>query len=194
MTMTTQNQNQTISTMRFWRNAAIVLAFTVIAVNLCFIIVSESTNPGLVNTSYNEYGTKQYLMDVQHRDQLQRGWKMDLDIPENMVSGKKYTLVLRARNADQLPILGGRAELACYRPSDVNMDAFFELKQSPDNPGEYFAEVKLDELGTWDINLLFEHDNKKHIAHQRVNIVSELKQTHTTTSSLEQIVNMLTGK
>ena len=145
---------------RGWAYAGLGLAAVVLTVNIGFVLTSAMTNPGLVNEHYEEYGNKQYLIDARYRDQMERGWHLDLQLPPAWQADGVNTITLTALDKEMNPILGGRAEIAAYRPSDIHKDIYWELLEDRSSPGTYLAEVSLPDVGTWDLNLLFKYKDK----------------------------------
>jgi len=177
-----------------WRNpwilACIGLFLTVVTVNLGFVMVSSSSDPGLVTEEYYKYGMQQNKQDKMFRKQLERGWQVDLSMPADIEPGKAFDMQVNALNKQGDPISGGRMELVFYRPSDASQDISIALKEVSN--GNYVASVTLPAVGIWDINLLFESEGEKHSLRRRVRVGDEVESIskHTT---LDKIVKWLSN-
>jgi nitrogen fixation protein FixH len=171
-----------------WVRACIGLLLTVVMVNLGFVMVSSSSNPGLVTEEYYKYGMQQNKQDKMFRKQIERGWQVDLSMPVEVEPGKAFDLQVNALNKQGEPVSGGRMELICYRASDASQDITIALKEISN--GKYAASVTLPVVGIWDINLLFESGGEQHSVGRRIRIGkdSESISKHTT---LDNIVNWL---
>jgi hypothetical protein len=176
---------------RRWAYAGLGLAGVVLAVNVGFILASTMTNPGLVNQHYDQYGSKQYLIDARYRDQMERGWHLDLQLPPQWRVRNSNTITLTATDKAMKPILGARAEIAVYRPSDIDKDVYLELNEDHSRPGTYLAELALPMEGTWDLNLLFKYKDKSYLLHKRVSAKGPNGAKHHR-SLLEKIVTLVT--
>ena len=110
-----------------WVLAALFMFVTVVSVNVTFIFLSTSTNPGLVTEEYLKYGMQQNEFEIQSREQITRGWEIDLKLPESSTQLKPYEVIVNARKNDGSPLTGAQVELACYRPSDANEDVSFDF-------------------------------------------------------------------
>ena len=53
-----------------WVMAALIMLVTVVSVNVTFIFLSTSTNPGLVTEEYMKYGLQQNEFEIQSREQI----------------------------------------------------------------------------------------------------------------------------
>ena len=177
-----------------WVLAALVMLVTVVSVNMTFIFLSTSTNPGLVTEEYMKYGLQQNEFEIQSREQIARGWKVDLKLPQSVTQLIPYEVVVDARNKDGSPLMGAQVELACYRPSDANQDVSFDLIERTDKPGEYTGMVTLPLSGVWDINMLLVKDGQRHLKAERVKLLRSegAKDKPSEPSPLETVVDFLT--
>jgi nitrogen fixation protein FixH len=167
---------------------------TVVSVNMTFIFLSTSTNPGLVTEEYMKYGLQQNDFEIQSREQISRGWVVDLKIPKLATRSLPYEVVVDAREKDGSPLKGAKVELACYRPSDAQQDISFELLERSDKPGEYTGMVTLPLSGVWDINMLLVKDGQRHLKAKRVQILRAEgdKDESAEPSPLEKVVDFFT--
>jgi len=172
-----------------WGYAAIGLAATVLLVNITFAVLSSSTNPGLVTEEYQKYGLQQYTMDVQMREQEKRGWKVNLKIP-SLVENQKAKIILNVNDEKDVPVQNAKAELVFYRPSDSSLDQYYVLTENKEKSGEYSALVLLTQKGTWDVNLLVDHQGVRHTLANRIQVIENGSKPKQATL-LEKIVNYL---
>jgi nitrogen fixation protein FixH len=154
-----------------WALAALLMFITVVSVNMTFVFLSTSTNPGLVTEEYMKYGLQQNEFEIQSREQTTRGWKVDLFIPTTAKQSIPYKVVVNARKNDGSPLTGAQVELGCYRPSDANQDVSFDFIERTDKPGEYTTMVTLPLPGVWDFNTLLVLNGERHLQTKRVNLL-----------------------
>ncbi len=177
-----------------WVLAALVMLVTVVSVNMTFIFLSTSSNPGLVTEEYMKYGLQQNEFEIQTREQIARGWQIDLKLPQSATQLVPYEVVVTAREKDGSPLIGAKVELACYRPSDANQDVSFDLVERSDKPGEYAGMVTLPLSGVWDINMLLVKDGERHLKAERVKILrgEGAEDQPSEPSPLEKVVDFFT--
>ena len=177
-----------------WVLAALIMLVTVVSVNMTFIFLSTSTNPGLVTEEYLKYGLQQNEFEIQSREQIARGWQIDLKLPPSATQLIPYEVVVVARKKDGSPLMGARVELACYRPSDAKQDISFDLKERAVKPGEYAGIVTLPLSGVWDINMLLVKDDQRHLKAERVKILrgEGVENQPSEPSPLEKVVDFFT--
>lgn len=181
-----------------WRNpwvmAALIMLVTVVSVNVTFIFLSTSTNPGLVTEEYMKYGLQQNEFEIQSREQITRGWQVNLNVPKSATRSVPYEVVVVAHTKDGSALTGAQVELACYRPSDAQQDISFDLIERTEKPGEYAGMVTLPLSGVWDINMLLVKDGQRHLKAQRVQILRAEgdKDESSEPSSLEKVVDFFT--
>ncbi len=154
-----------------WIRACIGLFLTVMLVNFSFVMVSSNTSPGLVTEEYYKYGMQQNKQDKMFRKQVERGWQVELSMPDEIEAGKVFDMQVNVLNKQGDPISGGRMELVCYRPSDADKDISIALKEVSN--GRYATPVTLSDIGIWDINLLFESGGEKHSLSRRIHVGNE---------------------
>jgi nitrogen fixation protein FixH len=171
-----------------WVRFCIGILLTVVVINLGFVIVSATSNPGLVTEEYYRYGIQQNRIDKMYRKQLDRGWQVEMTLPAKIEPHTAFDVKVTAMDKQGTPISGARSELVAYRPSDADQDATIELREV--SKGNYAASLNLPSIGIWDINLLFESEGEKHSLRQRIHVGSESdsKGNH---STLDNIVNWL---
>lgn len=156
-----------------WVRACIGLLLTVVMVNIGFVMVSSSSDPGLVTEEYYKYGMQQNKQDKMFRRQVERGWQLALSMPDEIEPGNAFDMQVNVMNKQGEPVSGGRMELACYRPSDASQDITIALKEVSN--GNYAASVTLPAVGIWDVNLLFESEGEKHTLRRRVSVGDEVE-------------------
>jgi len=169
--------------------AGIGLAVIVLLVNISFAVLSSSTNPGLVTEEYQKYGLQQYTMETQMREQEKRGWHVKLKIPP-LLEQQNTMVILDVKDENNQAVANAKAELVFYRPSDSSLDQYYELTEDKLNKGTYSTQVNLSKKGTWDVNLLVDHNGTRHTLGERIQVIDKNPQPKKPTL-LEKIVNIL---
>ncbi len=126
---------------------AIVFVFLV---NLGFIITAIVTNPGLVDKNYYERGRdleREFITVRKTRERL--GWQMTLNAVHKPVINEPARYTFKVVDREGRPVIGDRAELRAYRPSDADSDFRTEMRQIA--PGVYSAELVFPLKGIWDL-------------------------------------------
>ena len=172
-----------------WAYAAIGLAAVVLMVNITFVVLSSSTNPGLVTKEYQKYGLQEYKWDAQMREQEKRGWKVNLKIPP-LVEKQSAQVILDLKDHQNVPVHQAKAELIFYRPSDSTLDQTYELTEDKTHQGVYSTSVNISQKGTWDVNLLIDHQGTRHTIGNRIQVIDS-DPTPKKPTLLEKIVNIL---
>lgn len=177
-----------------WVLAALLMLIIVVSVNMTFIFLSSSSNPGLVTEEYMKYGLQQNEFEIQSREQIARGWQVGLKFPNVIMSASPFEVVVNARKKDGSLLTGARVELACYRPSDAQQDISFELKERTNKKGEYTGMVTLPLSGVWDVNMLLELEGERHVMAERLKLLrgKDDKSLPPEPSTLEKVVDFLT--
>jgi nitrogen fixation protein FixH len=173
-----------------WLLALLGMFIVVLSVNVTFVTLSTETNPGLVTNEYEKYGLQENRMAVLHRKQVARGWQLDLGLPAKWTVAQATPVTLAVTDHKGIPLGGARAEIKCFRPSDATKDSTFEFIEQK-TPGQYKTNIKLDEPGVWDLDLLLEKNGEKHILTQRVTVDIASQHRHKR-SFLDKIVRFLT--
>ena len=87
-----------------WVRACIGLLLTVMMVNLGFVMISSSTDPGLVTEEYYKYGMQQNKQDKMFRKQVERGWQVDLSMPVTIEPGKAFDMQVEVLDKQGKPV------------------------------------------------------------------------------------------
>lgn len=158
----------------------------IFTVNYAFFSVGINTSPGLVTEEYYKYGMQQNKFDTQFRTQSARGWQVQLDVANAWQAGVSNVIAVTVLDKAGKPLSGGLAEITAYRPSDSKADIVLQLRES--KAGVYQTAITLPMKGIWDLNVLFTHQDEKHMLNQRVSIAGDGKDEP---STLEKIVNFI---
>jgi len=172
-----------------WAYAGIGLVLVVLLVNITFAVLSSATNPGLVTKEYQKYGLQEHVWDAQMREQVKRGWKVNLKIPP-LVEKQSAQVILDLKDQHNEPVHEAKAELVFYRPSDSALDQYYELTEDKMHQGVYSTSVNLSQKGTWDVNLLIDHKGTRHTMGNRIQVIDS-DPTPKKPTLLEKIVNIL---
>lgn len=160
-----------------WVIAFILMAVIVVSVNILFIVASLVSNPGLVTNNYTKYGLQQYQMEERLREQSQRGWQVELRLPEQIQPYSEVPVSLHVRDRQGEAVDNARAEVTFFRPSDASQDLRFDFHSLHDQAGIYQTSIQLPVGGVWDMNILIERDAEQHVLHQRLVIYNNRKTT-----------------
>lgn len=173
-----------------WLWAGVALAIVVVTVNVIFVLVAQTTNPGLVTEEYVKHGQHQHLLDAQYRAQSQRGWDVSVNLPLELHSGTTTEAHVIARDHSGAALTGGRVEMISFRPSDASQDRGLEFSEDSETPGRYSSALIVPAPGVWDISILFESRGEKFLLNRRV-LIDPPPGYVRRTSALERIVSLL---
>lgn len=130
-----------------WIRAWIGLILVVLAVNLTFVYLAISTNPGLVSDDFYDRG-QHYEQTLATRLAKDPGWTTALDIPDDLRPGEPATIrVILVDKAGQ-PVTPDGVTFYAYRPSDKRRD--FTVPMVEEGKGRYAARVTFPLFGAWD--------------------------------------------
>ena len=154
-------------------NPWIIGWFGLVAVFLCvnalFIVLANTSNPGLVVDNYYEQG-RQYeknaikLLDAQNRLQ----WLSKLDVPEQIIQGIPGNYRFNIVDARGLPLKDANVKLVAYRPSNANAD--FNANFQSVAPGNYQTSLSFPLPGIWDLNISVQRGEDRIETVQRVSV------------------------
>lgn len=153
-----------------WVIGWIALVVIVLAVNVTFVTLAVTTNPGLVDKDYYEKG-RNFENNVQKQIAARNalGWTGRLDISKEM--GRNQPSPVRFSIVDDkgMPMSGLKVALINYRPSDANADFTSEMKEF--SPGQYETTVSYPLKGLWEVTLRVNHqDQQFDMVTRRINI------------------------
>jgi len=134
-----------------WRNPWVLgwigLVITVLGVNLTFVWLAVTTNPGLVSEDYYDRG-QHYEHTLASRLAKDPGWTMRPDFPDDARPGETTTVrVVLVDRAGQ-PVNPDQVTFYAYRPSDKGRD--FSVPMVAEGLGRYQARVTFPLFGAWD--------------------------------------------
>ena len=122
----------------------------VLAVNIGLILLSRSSNPGLVDKNYYDHGRdfeRNVLKNIAARESL--GWETRLEIPERIVMAQPTLLRFTVVNNQGLPLSDAEVIVTAYRPADAAADFIVPLHAVAS--GRYQADISFPLKGTWDL-------------------------------------------
>ena len=155
-----------------WLIALVSLIVIVVLVNITFITLAITTNPGLVTDDYYEKG--RHFEDTVIKRATARqslGWSYSADFPVQPVINQAHTYRFTIVDKAGVPLSHADAILKAYRPSDANAD--FAVAMSEPNPGMYEAEIRFPLKGTWDITIQISHGQDDYDFTRRASVVTE---------------------
>ena len=150
-----------------WVIGWLVVVAVFLLVNGVFIVLSVTTNPGLVVENYYEQGRQyeQHAVELLAARQALR-WETKLDVPEQVWVNKTDTYRFSVVDARGLPVANARVELIAYRPSDAAAD--FSVNMEEADSGRYQADMLLPLPGVWDLNLRISRGQERYELTRRI--------------------------
>jgi len=145
----------------------VVVAF--LSVNGLFVVLSITSNPGLVVENYYEQGRVYEQNAIQlfaARNALR--WETKLEIPERILAHSPGTYRFAAVDARGISITDADVQLTAYRPSDAGAD--FITRLEPLAPGLYQAVIDLPLPGVWDLNIHVSHGEDVYQQSHRITV------------------------
>lgn len=137
-----------------WQNPWVWLLVGIMAtaliVNGVLITLAFTSTPSLVVDDYYEKGKSYFYNEAKAEQNASRlGWKLEFDLPKTPRLGGTESYLVRAMDRDGMPIEGGRAELAAFRPVQEGHD--FSVKLRDLGAGYYGSDVNFALPGNWDL-------------------------------------------
>jgi nitrogen fixation protein FixH len=130
-----------------WVLSWIGLILVVLAVNLAFVYLAISSNPGLVSDDFYDRG-QHYEQSLASRLARDPGWTLRTDIPDDLKPGEAATIRVVLVNKAGQPVTPDAVTFFAYRPSDKNRD--FSAPMVEEGKGRYAARVTFPLFGAWD--------------------------------------------
>ena len=155
-----------------WMIALLSLIVIVVLVNITFITLAITTNPGLVTDDYYEKGLhfeETVIKRATARDEL--GWSYSVDFPTQPLINQPHTYRFSIVDKAGVPLSNADVILKAYRPSDADTD--FALAMNEPNPGMYEATIRYPLKGIWDITIKISHGNDDYDFTRRASVVTE---------------------
>lgn len=124
--------------------------FIVLAVNIGLIVLSRSSNPGLVDKNYYDHG-RDYERNVLKKNSARAalGWEARLETPVHIVMAQPAELRFVVADNRGFPLSDAAISLTAYRPADAAADFMVIMNQSA--AGRYQADINFPLKGTWDL-------------------------------------------
>ncbi len=130
-----------------WIIGWVSLVVVVLIVNIIFVTLGFSTNPGLVVDNFYDRG-QDYEKTWASRQERDPGWVMQADVPQDLVVGEPSVLRFFLVDKAGQPADIDNAHFYAYRPSDAKRD--FDLPMIEEGPGRYRVDVNFPLMGIWD--------------------------------------------
>jgi len=130
-----------------WIWGWISLVVVVLIVNVIFVILGFSTNPGLVVDNFYDRG-QDFEKHWASRLARDPGWILQVDVPQDLTVGESSVLRFFLVDKAGRPARIDNAHFYAYRPSDARRD--FDLPMTEEGPGRYRVEVSFPLVGVWD--------------------------------------------
>lgn len=130
-----------------WIIGWVSLVLVVLIVNIIFVALGFSTNPGLVVSNFYDRG-QDYEKTWASRQEHDPGWVLQADVPPDLEVGAPSVLRFFIVDKTGMPADIENAHFYAYRPSDARRD--FDLPMIEEGPGRYRVEVSFPLMGVWD--------------------------------------------
>ncbi|MDH5766966.1 MAG: FixH family protein [Gammaproteobacteria bacterium] len=155
-----------------WLIGLVSLIVVVLIVNITFITLAITTNPGLVTEDYYEKGRhfeENVIKRAHARENL--SWSFSTDFPTSPVVNEPETYRVIIVDKAGTPLNAAQVTLKAYRPSDASAD--FSLAMHEPNPGMYESKVQFPLKGMWDITIQINHNDNNYDFTRRTSVVTE---------------------
>jgi len=155
-----------------WVLGWLSLLLVVLAVNIGFITLAITTNPGLVDKNYYE-NAKDYEENlIKYRNaRTALGWSYQANFPSNPIINTRELYRVSVVDKVGQPLTAATIKLNAYRPSDASAD--FETTLSEVGAGIYEGYVAFPLKGIWDIKVNITRDEDRYDFTRRASIVTE---------------------
>jgi nitrogen fixation protein FixH len=154
-----------------WRNPWVLgwigLILVVLAVNLTFVYLAFSTNPGLVSDNYYDRG-QHYERTLVSRLANDPGWTLHADLPDEIRPGESATIRVVLVDKVGQPVTPDQVSFFAYRPSDKTRD--FSAPMVEEGPGRYAAAVVFPLFGAWDGLIAVRQGEDEYTTGQRIDV------------------------
>lgn len=141
----------------------------VLAVNVGLILLSRSSNPGLVDKNYYDHG-RDYERNVRKQISAREllGWEARLETPEHIVMAQPAALRFAVVDNRGLPVSDADITISVYRPADAAAD--FMVAMSQVAAGRYEADIHFPLKGTWDLIVKVKRGEDEYEITRRVSV------------------------
>ena len=155
-----------------WFLGWLALLLVVLAVNIGFITLAFTTNPGLVDKDYYENAQDYEENLIKYRNaRAALGWSYQADFPTNPIINKKELYRISIVDKVGQPLTAAAIKFNAYRPSDASAD--FETTLSEVGAGIYEGYVTYKLKGIWDITINITREKDQYDFTRRASIVTE---------------------
>ncbi len=136
----------------------------IIAVNATLIYWATASWPGLSSDKHYERGLAYNEVLEAKRKQAALGWRVNADLAEPLDGRASLTVALADRNGQ--PLFADNVTAELRRPAVEGMDSHLLL--SALGEGRYRGEAAVPQPGVWDLVLLIERGEDRHVSKQRL--------------------------
>ncbi len=155
-----------------WVLGWLALVAVVLIVNIGFITLAFTTNPGLVDKDY-------YIKSQDFEENLIKyrkaraalGWTYQTDFPQSPVLNRRELYRLTIVDKAGLPLTAATVNVNAYRPSDENAD--FNTPLSEVGAGIYEGYITFPLKGLWDITVQITREDDTYDFTRRASIVAQ---------------------
>ena len=121
-----------------------------LVVNAVMITLAFNTSTGLVVDDFYNKGKRYFYEEAQRQEAAARlGWQLTLDTPNPPRLNSTETYVFRALDRTGTPLIGARAHIDAFRPTNAELD--FDMPMREISDGIYTAQIDFANPGKWDL-------------------------------------------
>lgn len=156
-----------------WRNPWVLgwlgLVVAVLIVNTIMVLLSVTTNPGLVTDEYYSAG-RTLEQTILSRRARQTEQELVINVPESLYVQVPATFRLVGVDRAGVPIEADSVTFQAYRPSDHQAD--FEAPMRPEGGGRFVTDVAFPLKGIWDLVVTVQLGTEQLHVGRRVNVTA----------------------
>lgn len=155
-----------------WALAIIGILVTFLGVNVYMISMAYTHPPALVDKDFYIKGREIEEKILSRRAEWESlGWRLDMNTPQQILSGQKGTYRLMIHDHDGKPVTGAAIKLLIQRPVVSKDDFAVEMVETV--PGQYLAETSMPQPGLWDLVAEIGYEGQTYSQSLRINARSE---------------------
>ncbi|MDH5484541.1 MAG: FixH family protein [Gammaproteobacteria bacterium] len=146
------SQSNTKALRNPWVIGWLSLVAIVLIVNIVFITLAYTTNPGLVTDDYYERG-RDHEQNIRKKMEARNalGWTYSADFPTSPKINQKELYRVNLADKKGTPLDNSQVKFTAYRPSDASAD--FTLDMVETLPGLYEINALFPLKGLWEITI-----------------------------------------
>lgn len=154
-----------------WRNPWVLgwlgLVVVVLIANAIMVLLSVSTNPGLVTDEYYSAGRTLEETIISRRAR-QAEQEVVINVPETLQVRVPATFRLVGVDRAGVPIKADSVTFQAYRPADQAAD--FSGPMHQEGAGRFVTDVAFPLKGIWDVVVTVRHEDEEYHVGRRVNV------------------------